>query len=197
MNNAFIPLANLASGQSGTVKFRLTDNANVYVGGNFWGGTNDYDRSYTLGEDEYQLYQYYGGNSQFSSNEWWSAMSVKTYMEISGNAKVIARGGNSGLGWDKNTTGSLLEIQGGTLQVDSDAFHVGHDSSGEEGTANVQQTGGTATYKVLNIRHANSGYYLSGANSVMTAGSIATVANSTLSVAAGTLNVGTDGISGA
>ena len=78
MNNAFVPLANLDSGQKGTVTFRLTDNANVYVGGNFWGGNNTYNKQYSLGENEYLLYQYYGGNSQFSSNEWWSAMSVKT-----------------------------------------------------------------------------------------------------------------------
>ena len=44
MNNAFVPLANLASGQKGTVTFRLTDNANVYVGGNFWGGSNTYNK---------------------------------------------------------------------------------------------------------------------------------------------------------
>ncbi|MBQ2621360.1 MAG: autotransporter-associated beta strand repeat-containing protein [Thermoguttaceae bacterium] len=129
MNNSFIPLANLASGQNGTVTFKLTGNANVYVGGNFWGGTNDYNRSYTLGEDEYQLYQYYGGDSTFSCNEWWSAMSVKTYMEISDNAKVTARGGNSGLGWDtslpSSSYGSVLEMRNnGTLTVNSSNFNI-------------------------------------------------------------------------
>ncbi len=180
--------------------FTMSDNAYAYISGNTWGGSNN--GSYVPGRiagKEYNLEMTFQGNSYFNTGEFWMAMVGKTHITIKDNATVAARSGNSGLGWDKNTTGSLLEIQGGTLQVDSDAFHVGHDSSGEEGTANVQQTGGTATYKVLNIRHANSGYYLSEADSaaIMTAGSIATVANSTLSVAAGTLNVGTDGISGA
>ncbi|MBR0239280.1 MAG: PEP-CTERM sorting domain-containing protein [Thermoguttaceae bacterium] len=129
MNNAFVPLANLASGQKGTVTFRLTGNANVYVGGNFWGGTNDYNRSYSLGEGEYLLYQYYGGDSTFSSNEWWSAMSVKTYIKISDNAKVTARGGNSGLGWDdslpSSSYGSVLELtDNGKLVVNSTNLNI-------------------------------------------------------------------------
>ncbi|MBR5161861.1 MAG: hypothetical protein IKW80_09565, partial [Thermoguttaceae bacterium] len=120
MNNAFIPLANLDSGQKGTVTFQLTGNANLYVGGNFWGGIDNDSREYSLNEDEYLLNQYYGGDSTFSSNEWWSAMSVKTYMKISDNAAVIARGGNSGLGWDDSAYGSKLELTDhGALTVNS------------------------------------------------------------------------------
>ena len=162
MNNSFIPLADLASGQNGTVTFRLTGNADVYVGGNFWGGTNDYNRSYTLGEDEYQLYQYYGGDSTFSSNEWWSAMSVKTYMEISENAKVIARGGNSGLGWDtslpSSSYGSKLELKDkGTLTVNSSNFNIW----GTDTTVNMRDNS-TMTANTVNISYLTPKFNLYG-----------------------------------
>ncbi|MBR5161860.1 MAG: PEP-CTERM sorting domain-containing protein [Thermoguttaceae bacterium] len=179
--------------------FTMSDNAYAYISGNTWGGSNDGGNvPALLGDNPYNLEMTFKDNSYFSTGEFWMAMAGVVHITIQDNATVIARSGNSGLGWCEKTTGSLLEITGGTLQVDSDAFHIGHDSSNPEtGYANVYQTDGTATFKVLNIRHANSGYYISvdnnkpNANPVMTSGSISTVAGSTLSIATGTLNAGT------
>ena len=179
--------------------FTMSDNAYAYISGNTWGGSNDGGNvPALLGNNPYNLEMTFKDNSYYSTGEFWMAMAGVVHITIQDNATVIARSGNSGLGWCEKTTGSLLEITGGTLQVDSDAFHIGHDSSNPEtGYANVYQTDGTATFKILNIRHANSGYYISvdnnkpNANPVMTSGSISTVAGSTLSIATGTLNAGT------
>ena len=59
------------------------------------------------------LYQQYSGNSQFTSNEWWTGMSVKTYISISDNASVTSTSGSSGLGWGANAYGSVLDMTGG------------------------------------------------------------------------------------
>ncbi|MBQ6616249.1 MAG: PEP-CTERM sorting domain-containing protein [Thermoguttaceae bacterium] len=173
--------------------FTMTDNAYVYASGNTWGGSNDGSNVAGLVSGKtYNLEMTFKGNSYFSTGEFWMAMAGKVHVTIEDNATVIARSGSSGLGWCEKTDGSLLEIKGGTLQIDSSNFLIGHTSTNANtGRSNVQQTGGTAIYKIIEIRHKDSGYYISGDNSVMTSGSVSTVAGSTLSIAGGTVNIGT------
>ena len=144
MSGRFVPLANLASNKAGSVTFRLADTANVYVSGNFWGGTNDNARTY----NDYNLFQYYGGNSTFSSNEWWSGMTAKTKIIISDNAVVTARGGSySGLGWDDSSYGSVIDMtDNAALSVSSNNL----DFRGN-GTKLNMYDNSTVTSKILNI----------------------------------------------
>ena len=124
-SKGFVPLKNLPNGATATFTMRLQDSANVYVTNNFWGGNNNTGQSYDQSGKDYLIYQYYGGNSTFSCNEWWTAMTARTYIEISDNAVVTARGGTkSGLGWDNaapyTADGSKLEMSGkGKLTVSS------------------------------------------------------------------------------
>ncbi|MBR0239279.1 MAG: PEP-CTERM sorting domain-containing protein [Thermoguttaceae bacterium] len=124
-SKGFVPLKNLPNGKTATFTMRLQDTANVYVTNNFWGGNNSYSQNYDQSGKDYLIYQYYSGNSTFSCNEWWTAMTAKTYIEISDNAVVTARGGsNSGLGWDNtdpySADGSRIEMSGkGALNVSS------------------------------------------------------------------------------
>ncbi len=124
-SKGFVPLKNLPNGNTATFTMRLQDTANVYVTNNFWGGNNNTGQSYDQSGKDYLIYQYYGGDSTFSCNEWWTAMTARTYIEISDNATVTARGGtNSGLGWDNaapyTADGSRLEMSGkGALNVSS------------------------------------------------------------------------------
>ena len=148
MNKAFVPLGNLPSGQTASVTMRLQDNANVYVSGNFWGGTNDANRAYDLGGKEYILYQYYTGDSVFSCNEWWTGMTAKTKILISDNASVTSRGGSySGLGWDDSSFGSVIDMtDNASLSVSSNNLDFRGD-----GTKLNMYDNSTVTSKILNI----------------------------------------------
>ncbi|MBR5162076.1 MAG: hypothetical protein IKW80_10645, partial [Thermoguttaceae bacterium] len=115
INGPFVP-SSYTTG-AGASEFVVTDNAKVTVNGNFWGGTNVVSSVVPLDGYDFVLYQYYGGNSQFTSNEWWAAMSVKTYISISDNASVTSTSGNSGLGQNVGSYGSVLDMTGGTLSV--------------------------------------------------------------------------------
>ncbi|MBR5709250.1 MAG: PEP-CTERM sorting domain-containing protein [Thermoguttaceae bacterium] len=178
LNKTFVPVANIASNQNGTVTFRLTDNANVYVKGNFWGGTNDESRTYNnLGEGEYNLYQYYGGNSTFSSGEWWAGMTAKTYILISDNAVVTARSGNSGLGWGSKSPyasyGSVLELTGhGSLNSNGSNMNIW----GTDTTVNMYDNS-TFSANTLNVSKLTPQFNLYNKSTLTTTGA-ATVDNS-------------------
>ena len=177
---------------AGYASFSMTDNAKAYITGNAWGGSNDADNVPGLvsGKD-YNLEMNFGGDSYFSASEFWMAMAGKVHITISDNANVVARSGSSGLGWCEKTDGSLLEITGGNLSVSADAFFIGHSSTNADtGRANVIQTGGNATYSNISIRHSDSGYDFSGADSVLTAGNVTAVAGSYINIADGTVNLG-------
>ena len=172
--------------------FNMTDNAKAYITGNAWGGSNDGANVPGLisGKD-YNLEMNFGGDSYFSASEFWMAMAGKVHITISDNASVVARSGSSGLGWCEKTDGSLLEITGGNLSISADAFFIGHNSTNyDTGRANVVQTGGNATYSNITIRHADSGYDFSGADSTLTVGNVSAVAGSYINIADGTVNLG-------
>ena len=177
---------------AGYASFSMTDNAKAYITGNAWGGSNDADNVPGLisGKD-YNLEMNFGGDSFFSSSEFWMAMTGKVHITIADNATVVARSGSSGLGCYEKTDGSLLEITGGNLSISADAFFIGHSSTNADtGRANVIQTGGNATYSNISIRHADSGYDFSGADSVLTAGNVTAAAGSYINIADGTVNLG-------
>ena len=90
-SKGFVPLKNLPNNKAATFTMRLQDTANVYVTNNFWGGNNNKSQSYDQSGKDYLIYQYYGGSSTFSCNEWWTAMTARTYIEISDNAVVTSR----------------------------------------------------------------------------------------------------------
>lgn len=145
VNDAFIPFrGNDVSNYSGPGYFNMTldGNADVYVSGNYWGGSNDEGNYATVPEGkDYALEMVYKGNSKFSCNEWWAAMSAKTHILIADNASVISRGGNSGLAWGIGADNSVLEMTGGTLQAPT--FKNGN---GDGHPATVLQSGGTSTF---------------------------------------------------
>ena len=177
------------------VSITMTDNAYLYATGNTWGG---YDNaSYgpgLLSGKNYNLEMTFKGDSYFSTGEFWMAMSAKSHVIIEGNATVIARSGYSGMGWCNKAAGSLLEIKGGTFQVDSTWFAIGCKNNTDTintGVCNVIQTGGQATYKMILLGNNASKYEISGENPVMTADNVTTLTGSTLSIAGGTVNIGT------
>ncbi|MBQ6615970.1 MAG: PEP-CTERM sorting domain-containing protein [Thermoguttaceae bacterium] len=177
---------------AGYASFSMTDNAKAYFTGNAWGGSNDADNVPGLvsGKD-YNLEMNFGGDSYFSASEFWMAMAGKVHITIADNANVVARSGSSGLGWCEKTDGSLLEITGGNLSVSADAFFIGHSSTNADtGRANVIQTGGNATYSNISIRHSDSGYDFSGADSTLTVGNIFADSGSYVNIADGTVNLG-------
>ena len=180
---------------AGYASFTMTDNAYVYVSGNMWGGSNDDNSAHVvglLGDNAYNLEMTFSDNSYFSSSEFWVAMTAKSHVVIEDNATVYARGGYSGIGWAANAAGSLVEIKGGTFKVDSTWFAIGcRNETTTTGVCNVVQTGGEATYKMLLLGNNASAYEISGDDSIMTSGSVSSIAGSTLSIAGGTVNVGT------
>ncbi len=182
---------------AGYASFTMTDYAYVYVSGNMWGGSNDDNCAHVvglLGDNTYNLEMTFSDNSYFSSNEFWVAMTAKTHVIIEDNATVIARGGNSGIGWGSHAAGSLVEIKGGTFEVNSNWFAVGcmnDSSSTNTGVCNVVQTGGEATYKMLLLGNNASAYDLSGDDSILTTNSVKSLAGSSLKIKGGTANLGT------
>ena len=172
--------------------FNMTDNAKAYIAGNAWGGSNDGDNVPGLvdGKD-WNLEMNFGGDSYFSASEFWMAMAGKVHITISDNANVIARSGSSGMGWCEKTDGSLLEITGGNLSISGDSFYIGHSSTNVgTGRASIVQTGGTATYSNISIRHSDSGYDFSGADSTLNVGNIYAEVGSYVNISDGTVNLG-------
>ena len=190
-SKGFVPLKNLPNGNTATFTMRLQDSANVYVTNNFWGGNNNTGQSYDQSGKDYLIYQYYGGNSTFSCNEWWTAMTARTYIEISDNAVVTARGGtNSGLGWDNaapyTADGSKLEMSGkGKLTVSSTNLNFW----GEGTTVNMRGSSSISAKAISISRDApqvnlydNSKITASGAATISDNGSLTANDNSTLSI---------------
>ena len=193
-NNFYAFKGNNDNNHSGAAyaSFNMTDNAKAYISGNAWGGSNDEANVPGLvsGKD-WNLEMNFGGDSYFSASEFWMAMAGKVRITISDNATVIARSGSSGLGWSEKTDGSLLEISGGNLSVSADAFYIGNATATyDAGRASVVQTGGNATYSNISIRHADSGYDFSGADSTLTVGNVNAVSGSYVNIADGTVNLG-------
>ena len=172
--------------------FNMTGNSKAYITGNAWGGSDDGDNVPALvaGKD-YNLEMSFDGDSYFSSSEFWMAMAGKVHITVKDNAKVVARSGSSGLGWCENTDGSLLEIAGGTVSISADSFFIGHSSANYgTGRASVVQTGGTASYSNITIRHDESGYDFSGADSTLNVGNVYAAPGSFFNIADGTVNLG-------
>lgn len=119
--------------QSGKFVFSITDDAVLDVGSNFFGGYNN-DTS-PLGGETYAAYLTFGGNSTTSASEFWVATTAKSHIVIKENA-TITGGGNSGMGWGGTSSGSVLDMSGGTLNMNN--FNVG-----QTGTATMNFSGGT------------------------------------------------------
>lgn len=181
----FVPFKNFTSGHSGRVEITLDGNASIYSNGNFWGGTNAAKNVVSESGYDYAAYYTFGGNSSFSSNEWWVAMSAKTYVLIKDNATVTSRGGNSGIAWGTTANGSVVEMTGGTLKAP--AFIIGNEEACN-GTLNI--SGGAAELKALTVSKVSS-LNLSGTGDLY---STSIMNNGTFNVAqGGRLQVGTIG----
>ena len=157
VNGTFYTFDNVQKANSpGLVKMTLSDNAQVDVSGNFWGGINTSTNYTAPREGDYAEYFTFGGESSFACNEWWAAMSAKTYILIKDSATVTSRGGNSGLGWGIGAKDSVLDQTGGTLT--SPSFYLGNETTStmnlSGGTANLDKVYGgdkSTGFGILNI----------------------------------------------
>lgn len=141
VNGTFKP----AFKENGQVKFdfNITDDAELYVGGNFWGGNNNAG-SNPLDGETYAINFTFGGNSKTSVAEFWVAMSAKSHILIEDNATITSRSGNSGIGWNNKSVGSVLEMTGGTFTAPT--FNAGNAVR-----ADMFLSGGTANFTTFNV----------------------------------------------
>ena len=179
VNGNFIPLKgfqdNSKTGGKGLVELTLNDNSSMNVTGNFWGGSN-YAANYAAPLDGYDYVNYFtfSGNSSLSVGEFWGAMTAKTYIKIEDQASVTSRSGNSGIGWDGGSDGSLLEMSGGTFSALT--FYIGNAK-----TADMTQTGGTSSF--------SSNLLINNADSVLTLSDDALMFASQINANKGTINL--------
>ncbi|MBQ9456004.1 MAG: hypothetical protein IJU53_10090, partial [Thermoguttaceae bacterium] len=170
----FVPFKGLNGSGPALFNFTMTDNAQLNVTGNFWGGNNDTGPNSQIEGETYCANLTFGGNSVTTiSGEWWVAMSAKSHIIVKDNAQVISKSGNSGIGWGGSSAGSLLELQGGLIQAPT--FYIGQSGSNQI----FQHTGGElkVTNFVLGSWSADPipnpnltrQYYLSGSGSTLTA----------------------------
>ena len=170
----FVPFKGLAGSGPALFNLTMTDNAQLNVTGNFWGGNNDTGPNSQIEGETYCANLTFGGNSVTTiSGEWWVAMSAKSHIIVKDNAQVISTSGNSGIGWGGSSAGSLLELQGGLIQAPT--FYIGQSGSNQI----FQHTGGElkVTNFVLGSWSADPiptpnltrQYYLSGSGSTLTA----------------------------
>ncbi|MBR5709870.1 MAG: autotransporter-associated beta strand repeat-containing protein [Thermoguttaceae bacterium] len=193
----FKPYTGIAKNGSGAgfASVTVADHARLDVGGNMWGGDNVNDATHviqTLTGKDFVLEETFKGNSTtVIRKEWWTAVSAKTHVTIQDNATVSALTGNAGMGWGSNASGSVLDMTGGNLLVTANYYWVGaaENTTRAQGSATMNQSGGTATITRLYMGHEGSAYNLS--NGVMNVGDMSVYASTSANLTGGTLNVGT------
>ena len=196
-SNNFTPFWGIYTNGTGAgyASVTLKDHARLDIANNMWGGGNKNDNDHViqlLPGKEYALEENFQGNSTtVIRNEWWTAVTAKTHVTIQDNASVSALSGNAGMGWGSLASGSVLDMTGGNLLVTANYYWVGaaENTTRAQGSATMNQSGGTATITRLYMGHEGSAYNLT--NGVMNAGEMSVYASTSASLTGGTLNVGT------
>ena len=178
VSNNFTPFWGIYTNGTGAgyASVTLKDHARLDIANNMWGGGNKNDNDHViqlLPGKEYALEESFQGNSTtVIRGEWWTAVTAKTHVTIQDNASVSALSGNAGMGWGSLASGSVLDMTGGNLLVTANYYWVGaaENTTRAQGSATMNQSGGTATITRLYMGHEGSAYNLS--NGVMNAGEV-------------------------
>lgn len=172
--------------RKGKFDFVITDDAELYVAGNFWSGSNN-DGSDPLDGETWAATYTFSGNSVVSVEELWFAMSAKSYVVVEENTSITSRGGYMGLGLNARSGGSKLVMTGGELHAEHflAGAGVGIEAVFSGGVANFVGGNGKAGMSF----HGDSVLTLEG-EAIMNVGE-AFINDGTFNMAGGTLNITT------
>lgn len=176
VNGGFTPMHKVDG--TGKFVFSITDDAELTVTGNLWGGNNDAGANPLVGE-EYAIYYTFSGNSKTSAQEMWLGMSAKSYVLIEENATLTATANNTGVGWNNKGAGSKLEMTGGTINCLN--FRVGENVAAE-----AVFSGGVVLASGAMSNRDGSKLTITGDTVINVAGTFSN--NGTLDFSGGTLN---------